>query len=93
MSEKEPVFIPYYVHEGEMNRLERINKRLFILLIIIFIAFVSTNAAWLWYESQFEDQTITQTVEQDSGDGGSNTYDGLIVGGDYNGEADSQDNN
>ena len=46
MSEKNgenAVMIPYYVHEGEMNRLERANKRLIIGLIIVFLAFVGTN--------------------------------------------------
>ena len=83
--------IPYYVHEGEMARQERHIKRLWILCIIIFAALIGTNAGWLWYESQFEDQVITQEVSQDSGDGGSNSYVGRIVGGDYNGEADGQD--
>ena len=91
MQNEETAMIPFFAHESAVNRLERMNKRLLILLLVIFIAFVGTNAYWIWYESQFEDQTITQTVTQDSGDGGSNTYNGNIIGGDDYGEADGTD--
>lgn len=89
---KQPTTIPYFIHEAEMDRLERLNKRWFITALIIFIAFIVTNAGWLYYESQFEDQTITQTITQDSGEGGNNTYNGKVIGGDYNGEATDTDN-
>lgn len=56
--------IPYYVHEGIMARMERTIKRLWILCIIIFLAFVISNGAWIWYENQFMDEvTITQENE------------------------------
>lgn len=87
--------IPYYVHEMEMTRLERINKRLWIFLLIIFIALVGTNAGWIVYESQFMDESYSYEVTQDSGEGGQNTYTGntvKIMGGDYNGEADDTNN-
>ena len=52
--------IPYFSHEGDMARMERANKRLFILLLIIptilIIALVGTNAAWISYENSFEDK-------------------------------------
>ena len=54
--------IPYYVHEGEMTRMERVVKRLWIALLIIFLAFVGTNLGWIIYESQFE----TISYEQDA---------------------------
>ena len=85
--------VPYVVHEGAMARQERTIKRLWILCIIIFIALVGTNAGWIYFESQYEDVSITQDVEQDSGDGGSNLYNGNVVGGDYYGETESQDDN
>lgn len=87
--------IPYYVHEMEMTRLERINKRLWIFLLIIFIALVGTNAGWIVYESQFMDESYSYEVTQDSGEGGQNAYTGntvKIMGGDYNGEADDTNN-
>lgn len=52
--------IPYIVHESEMARQERTVKRLWILCIIMFVALVVTNAAWIHYESQFEDVVVTQ---------------------------------
>lgn len=66
--------IPYYVHEGMMARMERTIKRLWILCIIIFLAFVASNAAWLYYESQLEVYETSQSVDQDidTGDGDAN---------------------
>lgn len=93
--EQKSAQIPYYVHEMEMTRLERLNKRLWIFLLIVFVALIGTNAGWIIYESQFQDEVYTYEVQQDSGDGGQNTYTGntvKIMGGDYNGEADSQSN-
>lgn len=56
--------VPYFVHEGIVARQERTINRLWVLCIIIFIAFVGSNAAWLWYENQFMDEvTITQENE------------------------------
>ena len=84
--------IPYIAHESEVARLERIIKRLWILCIIIFICLIGTNAFWLWKESQYEDVEITRDIMQDSGDGGTNTYTGNLVGGDYYGEAENPNN-
>ena len=93
MEEKRtPETIDYLVHEGIVVRQERHIKRLWILCIVIFAAFIATNAGWIIYESQWQDEVITQEIQQDSGQGGSNSYNGKIVGGDWNGEADDQDN-
>lgn len=88
MEEHEKAPVPYLVHEGVLARMERTIKRLWILCIVLIVLFVGTNAGWLWYENQFIDETITQEISQDSGDGGSNTYSGKMIGGDYYGEAD-----
>lgn len=77
--------VPYFVHEGDLARMERSNKRMFILCIILIILFTATNGAWIWYESQFEDTIsteITQDVVQDADDGGNNTF----IGDDSYGE-------
>ena len=53
-------------HEHDMARLEIANKRLWILVIIIFLALVITNGAWIYYESQFEVvEETTETVTQE----------------------------
>lgn len=44
--EQATVQIPLFVHQIEMSRLTNVNKRLLIVLIIIFLAFVGTNAGW-----------------------------------------------
>lgn len=74
--------VPYIVHESIMARMERAQKRLFILCLVIFLLFVASNCAWLWYESQFQYVETTQTVTQDTEQGGDNNF----VGGDYIGE-------
>ncbi len=38
--------IDYYVYEGDMARMERINRRMMILSIILFVAVVVSNIAW-----------------------------------------------
>ena len=85
--------VPYLSHEEEMTRMERNIKRWFIGWIITFAALVLTNIGWVVYESQFEDIVSTQTVTQDSGEGGNNTFTGDFYGGDYNGETDGNTNN
>lgn len=37
MENKEVVMIPFVAHESAMNRMERANKRLWIVIIIMFI--------------------------------------------------------
>ena len=88
--QRTPEKIDYVVHEGIMVRQERHIKRLWILCIIIFAALVATNAWWIIYEAQWEDEVITQEIKQDSGEGGNNNFNGKLIGGDYNGEADDQ---
>lgn len=93
-TEQEAVTIPFFVHEAEVSRMERVNKRLWIALLVIFIALVGTNAGWIIYESQFQDEVYTYELQQDSGEGGENTYTNnrIIVGGDYNGETNGENN-
>jgi hypothetical protein len=81
--------VPYIAHEAEMARMERANKRLWIVVIILIAALILSNAAWIYRESQFETvETTTTTVEQDADDEGSNNY----YGGDYYGSSESDKN-
>lgn len=59
--------IPYIVFESEMTRMERVNRRLWILAIILVAIIVITNALWIWYESQF--QYFETEVIQENEDG------------------------
>lgn len=78
--------VPFAVHESAMARMERTIRRLWILLIVLVVLLVGSNAIWFWYESQFEDVEITQENER-----GINNFIGND--GDINnyGEAEDQD--
>ena len=47
-----------------LSELKKTTKRWFVVSIILLIALVGTNVAWLIYESSFDTVTETQTVEQ-----------------------------
>jgi hypothetical protein len=81
---KAPVNIPFVVHEKEMERKDRTERRLWIIIILLLVLLVGTNGAWIWYESQFETVEVVQDVVQDSGDGGYNNF----VGGDSYGDTE-----
>ena len=84
-----PEPVPYVVHESDMARLERTIKRLWILLLVLIALLAGSNAAWIYYESQWETVETTSTeIEQDT-DGGGNNY---VIGGDYNGATEDQSN-
>ena len=50
----EKTSIPYIVHEATVTRLERINTRLWIVVLILIFALIASNLAWIIYENQFE---------------------------------------
>ena len=77
--------IPYIVHEGAMSRMERVNKRLIAIIVLLIVLLVGSNIAWLIYESKYQD--ICVEAEQDG-------YGVKIVGGGditYGPESDNQD--
>lgn len=76
--------VPYIVFEGEMARSERKHKRDFIVILVLIIALVFSNAAWIYYESQFVDEATTVTQDNENGYNNFIGNDGDI----YNGEAD-----
>lgn len=74
--------VPYIVHEGMLSRMERTQKRLYIIILVLISLLVLSNFGWLYYENQFEEVHIEQDSER-----GVNNY----IGNDgdiYNGEAD-----
>lgn len=84
-----PESVPYIVHESSMARMERQVKRLWITILVLIFLLVGTNAAWLYYESQWETAEKLEITQEN--DGGYNNYignDGDIV----NGEADNSEN-
>ena len=78
-----PKDVPYYAYEVALARLDRVIKRLYKIVILLIILLVVSNAAWLYYESSFEEIRI----EQDNESGYNN-----FIGNDgdiYNGETDN----
>ena len=65
---KSPDPVPFIVHEGDMARLERTIKRLWILLLVTLVLLVGSNIAWIVYESQFIEESVTQEVSTEEGD-------------------------
>lgn len=56
--------VPYIVHESELARLERIIKRMFILLIILIFSLFASNLAWLYVWNQYDYESVeTQTIK------------------------------
>ena len=78
-----PKDVPYYAYEVALARLDRVIKRMLRLVLLLIILLFVSNAAWIWYESQFEEIRI----EQDNESGYNN-----FIGNDgdiYNGETDN----
>lgn len=83
--EEKQITVPYIVYEGEMARAERRHKRSFIIILILIVSLVLSNAAWIYYESQFVDEVTTVTQDNENGYNNFIGNDGDI----YNGEADN----
>ncbi len=80
--------VPYIVHEADMARMERSNRRLSVLATILVALLFITNALWVWLWNQYEYvDTVTTTVSQDGE--GNNIYGD---GNEVNDGADSNDN-
>ena len=75
MSEKENQTISFVAHEADMARMERSNKRWFILALIELTVIVAMIVGFVLYESQYEvveetttRQVVTQDVDTGEGD-------------------------
>lgn len=55
--------VPYVVHESEMARAERRDKRQWIVIIVLIASLLASNIGWLIYESQFD--TYSYEYSQD----------------------------
>ena len=89
MEDKKLPDVPYLVHEEAMVKLERTIKRLWILCIIIFLAFVISNGIWIYYESQWQyvETTNTNEISQEVTSEGNATIGDVNI----NGESKSDD--
>ena len=78
--------VPRSVYESSQAQANVNNRRLFIALLLTIILFVASNLAWIIYESQFTDEYIEVTQENESGYNSYIGRDGDI----HNGETDGQ---
>ena len=86
MSEEKTVNIATV--EGIIDRLDRINRRLIGIIILLIVLLVASNVVWIVYESQFQ-EVSTETDIDAWQDGDTN----LVSGGDmyYGAEGQNQD--
>lgn len=72
--------IPYIAHEAAQARLERVIKRMWVIIVLLIVLLVGSNSLWIYYESQWEvtETTVESTVERGvaiaNGDGSVNYY-------------------
>lgn len=71
------------VHEQSLalemlSELKKSSKRWFVISIVLLIALVISNVGWLIYESQWEEVTETQTIEQYQEDTNNSNMSGVI---------------
>lgn len=81
--------VPYIVFEGTMARFERVIEKLWIVIILLVVLLVGSNACWIYYENQFEDVTTTVMQELDATSGNAIINDGVHI----NGESETDSNN
>lgn len=75
--------VSYLEFESSQARMERINRRLWVLCLVLIISLLGTNGAWLYYESQFTDTEVSQDIDTGQGDA-------TVIGiGDYHGESEA----
>ena len=61
-----------------LAELKKSSKRWFVISIILLVALVVSNIGWLIYESQWEEVTETQTIEQHQDDTDNSNMSGVI---------------
>ena len=91
---EENIQVPYIVHEADMARMERSNKRLSVLATVVVALLFISNGLWLWVWNQYEyvDTEVTTSVSQD-GEGNNIIGNGNEVTDEPNGNEDGQDEN
>lgn len=83
-----PISVPFPAYESMVFSTRGVIVRLWALCLVLVVLLFGTNAAWIWYESQWEVVETTEVTQEN--EGGYNNYvgrDGEIV----NGEANHQD--
>jgi hypothetical protein len=83
--------VPFVVYQATAARQERQIKRMWVVVLVLIVALIASNIAWIIYNSQFE--TVEMTTEeydisQDAENGNNNS---IINGGNIvNGETEDK---
>lgn len=93
MRKQQEATISRYAFEATLVSFEETIKRLWIAIIILILLLAGTNAAWVYYESQFSEETWTYEASADHGSNAVANGDGevYIYGG--TGESDAHEEN
>ena len=67
MENRDNATIPYFAHESMTARMERIIKRLVIMLVISLVVIFASNAFWLWAWIQYDYSGEAITVDSTDG--------------------------
>lgn len=95
--ERDAAVIPYFAHEGMVDRLDRVNRRLLVALIIAVVLLFGSNAYWLhcWMQYDYVDegtQTEIVTTVDSEGEGIANytgNNGGVTIGKSYSTQDDN----
>ena len=79
--------VSYLAFESSQARMERIIKRLWVVIIVLIISLIGTNAGWIYYESQWQ-YVKTETTIDATQDGDNN----FLSGGDLYYGTESENN-
>ena len=71
-TENQNTVVPYAAHEIAIATSERHSKRLWIVILVLIVALIGTNLAWIIYNSQFETVEESTVVEQENSNGDNN---------------------
>lgn len=71
-TENQNIVVPYAAHEIAIATSERHSKRLWIVILVLIVALIASNLAWIIYNSQFEAVEESTVVEQENSNGDNN---------------------
>ena len=83
MSDNETRFVSEAAFEFSIEKMMQVIKKLILVIVILAVALIGTNVAWIIYESQYE--TVVCDIKSDDGNANFIGNDGDIV----NGESDN----
>ena len=78
--------VPFEILNEEQKRSSKEKMKLTTIILVLLMAFVLTNAMWIYYFNQYDYEVVEQSG------GGVNNYETTIGGDLTNGTSDNQEN-